>query len=110
MRGVLVSVCSIIFTLAVPSGGFVVHIFLSNIGMGVSARGQQKEWARKVANLFRARGSAENGPAVLVAAAKVLGVYPIPPPPPNLHDPGPYLEFPAKTLDFAISRVNPGTP
>ena len=39
--------------------------------------------------------------------AKVLGVYPAPPPPPDFRDPGLHFDFLAKTLNFAISPRNP---
>ena len=40
-------------------GDFVVYVFLPNVGMGDNTRDQQREWARKVVNLFRERGSAQ---------------------------------------------------
>ena len=53
-------------------------------------------------NPFRERGSAEVSSAISGSAARVLGEYPTPPPLPDLHDPGRYLGFFAKTLDSAI--------
>ena len=62
------------FSLVVGSGSAVVLCnFLSDNGMGVKTWGEQQEWAQKVANLFRERGSADEGPPILGAAAKKLG-------------------------------------
>ena len=46
--------------------------------------------------------NSEEGPAILGAVAKVLGVYLTLPPPPDLQNPGQYPAVFAKTLNFAI--------
>ena len=53
---------------------FVVYICFLNIGMDDSARGQQQEWARKVANQFRERGSAEGWSAISGAGENSGGI------------------------------------
>ena len=89
------------------SGDFIVYIFLPDNGTSEKTRGHQQQWARKMVNLFRESGSAEYWAATLGTAAKTLGVYLTPLPPPASLDPGLYVDFFAKTLGFAIFRENP---
>ena len=55
-----------------------------------------------MAKLPRGRGPAEEWSVLLGAVARALGVAPTPPPLPDLRDPGIYLNFFLRTLDFVI--------
>ena len=70
--------------------------------MGDKSRGDQKDRMRRILNLFRERGSAEDWPGLLGAVAQTPGVAPAPAPPPDLRGPGLRRDFFARTLDFAI--------
>ena len=57
---------------------------------------------RRIENRLLGRGSAEERSGLLGAVAQTLGVSPTPVPLPDPREPGLYLDFPAKTLDFAV--------
>ena len=57
-----------------------MYFGLPNNGAGAKSRDQQQEWARRIANLRRDRGSAGKRPEILGAVARTLGVSPAPPP------------------------------
>ena len=65
--------------------------------MAEKMRDESRNWIRS-----RERGSAEAWSVLLGAVAQTLGVAPAPPPLPDLRDPGLYLDFFPRTLDFAI--------
>ena len=106
-RMVFLPVCVSHFCSVVDfSADFVSYICLRNTGKSYRTRGPQQEWARK-ADLFRGQGAAEERPLILGAVAKVLGVYPTPPPKPYLPDAWLYLDFFPGTLDFAVYPHKP---
>ena len=70
--------------------------------MGDKSRDEKQDCARRIANLFRRRGSEDELSEILGTVARTLGVSPTPEPLPDLSDPGVYLDFFPKTLDFAI--------
>ena len=70
--------------------------------MGDKSRRGQQEWMRRIANLFRERGSAEKRSGLLGAVPQTLGVSPTPTPLPDLHEPSVYIDSSAKAFDFAI--------
>ena len=76
---------------------------LSDDGMGDKSSSQQPEWAGRIADLFRERGSAEEWPEISRAVARTLGIPPTPPSMSDIRDKGLYLDCFAKTLDYAIS-------
>ena len=56
-----------------------MYFGLPESGMGAKSRDQHQEWARRVANLRRERGSAGKRPEISGAAARTLEVSPTPP-------------------------------
>ena len=70
--------------------------------MGGKSQDERRERMRRIANLFRERGSAEDRSGLLGAVAQTLGSSPTPALPPDPRQPSQYLDAFAKTADFAI--------
>ena len=91
-------------------------VFRTNNGLGGRTRGRQQAWARKAANLFRERRSAEEWPQILGAVTEAPGVYPTPPLKPDLQGASPRnrsspllgcaWSFPPKPLASQHFRAN----
>ena len=74
---------------------------LPNNGAGDTSGDQQQEWARRITNFSRERGSAEERPEILAAVARTLGASPTLPPLPAFQEKGVYFDIFTKTPDFA---------
>ena len=90
------------FCRGIQWGFFVAYVSPNNSTRSKTA-GKQQEWGQKVVDPSGERGSAEEWPLILGAAAKKVGVYRTPAPKPDLQDPEVYLDLFAKTLDLATS-------
>ena len=104
--------CSLIrFRRCGTQWGFRCMYFgLPNNGMGAKSRDQQQEWARRIANLRRDRGSAGKRPEILGAVARTLGVSPAPPPFTGSRDTGCSWNSPRRPWTLPSPRVNPDAP
>ena len=70
--------------------------------MGEKSRRAKLERLRQLVNMCRSQGAESDWSAILREAARTLHVMPTSPPLLYLSDPGLYLDFFGKTLEFAI--------
>ena len=78
-------------------------IFFDHLQKGNKSREAEQDGLRQIVQMRRTHGAGSDLPALLGEAARPFGAPPVPPPLPDLGDPGLYLDFFGQILDFAVS-------
>ena len=98
VRSVCVFCCVACFSSGIQRG----EIFFDSFRMCNKSREAKKKCLRQIAKMRRTHGAESDWYAPSGEAARPLGALPVPPPLPDLSDPGLHLDFFGQTLDFAV--------